>query len=108
MDFSVKPSAENDLVEYVSEKDHERILDKLTEIENRLNKGIPPRKAIEKRLSGNWSPMLQQRVGNYRLWFVEGKNTEKGSENTVYCIRILTKERQQKLMGVNINPDTYL
>jgi len=108
MDFSVKPSAEKDLVEYVSKSDRERVLDKLTEIEDRLKKGISPRKAIEKRLSGNWSPMLQQRVGNYRLWFVEGKNTDKGSKNAVYCIRILTKERQQKLMGVNVNPDTYL
>jgi hypothetical protein len=52
--------------------------------------------------------MLQQRVGDYRIWFVEGSKTEKGEEDVLYVVRVLDKDTQQKLMGVNINPDAYL
>lgn len=108
MELVVKPSAESDLEGIKEKEDVERILKKLSDIEDRLELGVKPETGIEKRLSGNWSPMLQQRVGNYRLWFVEGSKTEKGNEDKVYCIRILPKSQQQKLMGVDINPETYL
>ncbi|MFB6145850.1 MAG: type II toxin-antitoxin system RelE/ParE family toxin [Candidatus Nanohaloarchaea archaeon] len=108
MELVVKSSAESDLEEIGEKEDVERILKKLSDIEDRLELGVEPETAIEKRLSGNWSPMLQQRVGDYRLWFVEGSKTENGNNDKVYCIRILSKDDQQKLMGVNINPETYL
>ncbi|MFB6241391.1 MAG: hypothetical protein ABEJ36_01140 [Candidatus Nanosalina sp.] len=96
------------MADNVAEEDLERVLKKLDEIENRLAMGISPGKAIEKRLSGNWSPLLQQRAGKYRLWFVEGNKVERGEDDVVYCIRVLPKDIQQKLMGVDINPETYL
>ena len=107
-DLDVRPRAEEDLSELVSKSDRERVIKKLEEVEQRLEIGLEPETAVEKRLSKGWSPILQQRAGNYRLWFVKGSDTEKGDSKTVYCIRILPKEDQQKLMGVNINPDTYL
>jgi mRNA-degrading endonuclease RelE of RelBE toxin-antitoxin system len=108
MELVIKTSAESDLERIKEKEDVERVLKKLSDIEDRLELGVEPGTAIEKRLSGNWSPMLQQRVGDYRLWFVEGSKTENGSNDEVYCIRILSKDDQQKLMGVNINPETYL
>lgn len=108
MELVIKPSAEEDLDEVKEKEDVERILKKLSDIEDRLELGVEPKTAIEKRLSGNWSPILQQRVGDYRLWFVEGSKINMGVGNKVYCIRILPKEDQQKLMGVDINPETYL
>lgn len=44
----------------------------------------------------------------YRIWFVGGRDTEKGEEGKLYVCRVLEKEDQMKLRGVNINPDTYL
>lgn len=108
MDLEIKPSAEEDLEDIKEKEDVERIVNKITDIEDRLDMGVKPDTAIEKRLSGNWSPMLQQRAGDYRIWFVEGSRTRAGDNDTVYCIRILPKEDQQKLFGVDINPETYL
>ena len=108
MNVEVRPSAEKDLKGIKEKKTVERILNKLEEIEKMLEMGVGPATAVEKRLGGNWSPMIQQRAGNYRMWFVEGSKTEKGQKDVLYLVRILSKEEQQKLMGVNINPETFL
>lgn len=58
-------------------KDQERIKKKLDEIHRKVcNLGIDPNKVIEKRLTGKLYPLLQQRVGDYRLWFKEKKNKD--------------------------------
>jgi hypothetical protein len=36
--------------------------------------------------------MLQQRVGDYRIWFVEGSKTEKGEQDVLYVVRALDKD----------------
>lgn len=108
MELQIQPQAEEDLEENVEQEDMERVLNKIDEVETRLEQGLDPKTSVEKRLSKGWSPMLQQRAGDYRIWFVEGEKTSKGDENTVYCVRVLTKDKQMKLMGVEINPEIYL
>ena len=108
MELIIQPQAEEDLEENVEEEDLERVIKKIGEVEDRLKMGVDPETAVEKRLSNGWSPMLQQRAGDYRIWFVEGEKTSEGDDNTVYCVRVLSKDDQMKLMGLNINPEIYL
>lgn len=101
-------SAEQDLEEIKEKETVERILSKIEEIEKMIEMGIEPTTAVEKRLKNEWSPMLQQRAGDYRIWFVEGSKTERGEDHKLYLVRVLSKHDQEKLMGVNINPEAYL
>lgn len=101
-------SAEQDLEEIKEKETVERILNKIGEIEKMIEMGIDPTTAVEKRLKGEWSPILQQRVGDHRIWFVEGSKTERGKDHIFYLVRVLSKHDQEKLMGVDINPEAYL
>lgn len=109
MKLQVRPTAESDLDELRDTTAQRRIAKKIEDIRKKVeDQGIPPAKAFEKRLRGGWHPLLQQRAGDYRIWAVEGERTGKGDDDTLYVVRILDKETQQGLTGVDINPDTYL
>lgn len=109
MDLILTPQAQEDLDGIKDASDLERVAKKIDSIQAKVeDKGYSAEHATEKRLRKGWSPMLQSRAGNYRLWFVQGKDTEKGGEDDLYLCRVLEKEDQIKLRGVNINPDTYL
>jgi hypothetical protein len=108
MNVELGSQVDGDIEDFVAREDIERVLSKIDEIEEKLDLGVSFEKAVEKRLGKGWSPMLQQGVGDYRVWFVEGSKTEKGDEGVLYVVRILDKDTQQKLMGVEINPDAYL
>jgi mRNA-degrading endonuclease RelE of RelBE toxin-antitoxin system len=50
----------------------ERVVKKIDEIETRVTEyGMDPNKAVEKRLRSPYHRYLQQRVGDYRVWFVD-------------------------------------
>lgn len=107
MDVEIQPTAKNDMDEFPAQV-QDRVMKKILDIQDKTRQGIPPDKAVEKRLGGGWHPLLQQRVGDYRVWFVEGARTEKGDDDLLYVVRILDKETQQKMRGLDISPDTYL
>lgn len=68
------PETAEEKLESLEETDKERIKKKLDEIAQKISEfGIEPEKAIEKRLKGPLHPMLQQRVGDWRLWFKEDR-----------------------------------
>lgn len=48
-----------------------RIRNKVDEIVGKISEGIAPNEAVEKRLRSPFHRFLQQRVGDYRLWFVD-------------------------------------
>lgn len=76
----------------LDKSDRERIKKKLDEIENKISDlNMDPEKVIEKHLSGKLSSYLQQRVGDYRLWF----STDR--ENNVLILEaVLDKEEAKK------------
>lgn len=50
----------------------ERIVEKIDEIESKIQDlGLDPNVVVEKRLRGPYHRYLQQRVGDYRVWFVD-------------------------------------
>lgn len=50
----------------------ERIKKKIDEIQQRIQDlGMDPNRAVEKRLRSPFHRYLQQRVGDYRVWFVD-------------------------------------
>jgi mRNA-degrading endonuclease RelE of RelBE toxin-antitoxin system len=108
MDLIVTPKAGEDLDSLEKTGDVGRIAKKIDEIEGKIAQGFDPEKVVEKRTSGTWHPILQQTVGDYRIWFVEGEKTKKGDQDKVYLIRVLSKEKALKLQGVEVNPDIYL
>lgn len=56
-----------------------------------------PRQAFEKYLSGDMHPILQEKFGDYRAWFVEGENVESLEDGEIYCIRVLTAKEAHKI-----------
>lgn len=68
------PETIEEKLERLEETDKERIKKKLDEIAQKISDfGIEPGKVIEKRLKGPLHPLLQQRVGDWRLWFKEDR-----------------------------------
>lgn len=66
----------------------ERIEKKLREIKEKINTlDLSPDQVIEKRLKGNLSNYLQQRVGDLRLWF-----TYERKDDILYLEAVYTKE----------------
>jgi len=109
MDLIVTPQAEEDLDDIKDSGELRRVAEKIDSIREKVeDKGYTPEQATNKPLSKGWSPMLQSKPGDYRLWFVQGKDTETGEEGILYLCRILEKEDQMRLRGLDINPDTYL
>ena len=50
----------------------ERVTKKIDEIQQRIQDlGMDPNRAVEKRLRSPFHRYLQQRVGDYRVWFVD-------------------------------------
>lgn len=106
MELEIRPAAREDL-ESIRERD--RVRKKIDDIWKKVEEyGIPPEKAVEKRLSGGWHPLLQQRAGDHRIWFLEGERTDKGEDDVLYVVRILDKSTQKDMKGVDISPDTFL
>ncbi|MFB6088190.1 MAG: type II toxin-antitoxin system RelE/ParE family toxin [Candidatus Aenigmatarchaeota archaeon] len=71
------PESMEEKLENMEATDKERLKKKLNEIDQKISElGIEPGKVIEKRLKGPLHPLLQQRVGDWRLWFKEDR--EKG------------------------------
>jgi len=106
MKIKITAIAEEDLESLEKEK-RERVLSKLEEIEKKLTQGFAIEKVIEKRLKNNWDPILQHRVGQLRLWLIEGERVDRGSEK-IFLLRVLEKEQQLELRGVDVNPEAYL
>lgn len=109
MELVVASQAEEDLDGIRDSGDQRRIAKKIDSIADKIEDDIfTAEQATKKRLGKGWSPMLQSRAGDYRLWFVQGRDTEAGEEGNLYLCRVLEKEDQMKLRGLDINPDTYL
>lgn len=71
--YRIEPSklAEEQLLA-LQKADRERIAKKVDEMEKKIVElGVDPNKAVEKRLRSPWHRYLQQRVGDYRVWFVD-------------------------------------
>lgn len=75
MELKVPPSQKEKL-KNLEKSVRERIKKKLDEIDRKLSIGIEPEKVVEKRLRGPLHPRLQQRVGDWRLWFKEDKEND--------------------------------
>ncbi len=55
----------------------ERVVKKIDDIEQKIQElGIRPNVAIEKRLRSPYHRILQQRVGDYRIWFYDDPEEE--------------------------------
>lgn len=106
MEIEITSTAEEDLKKLESEQ-KERVISKLEEIEKKISQGFGIEKVVEKRLNGNWDPILQQRVGKLRCWLIEGEKVGRPEDKT-FLLRVLEKEEQLELRGVEINPEVYL
>lgn len=109
MDLVITSQAEEDLDGIQDSGDQRRVAKKIDSIGDKVEDDVyTAEQATKKRLGKGWSPMLQSRAGDYRLWFVQGRDAEKGEEGKLYLCRVLEKEDRMKLRGLNINPSTYL
>lgn len=97
MEVRIRPAAREDLEDIKENEDKERVAKKIDDIDNKISQGIPPELAVEKRLRGKWHPILQQRAGDYRIWFIEGEHTDNGKEDILYVVRIMDKNTQKGL-----------
>ncbi len=75
MELKVPPSQKEKL-KNLEKSVRERVKKKLDKIDRKLSIGIEPKKVVEKRLRGPLHPILQQRVGDWRLWFKEDKEND--------------------------------
>ncbi|MBN2014038.1 MAG: hypothetical protein JW778_02550 [Candidatus Altiarchaeota archaeon] len=76
----------------LSGTDRERIKKKLGDIEYKISElDIEPPKVIEKRLKGRLHPFLQQRIGSWRLWFLEDK-----AKNLLHLVALKSKKEAEK------------
>ncbi len=89
MELKVPPSQKEKL-KNLEKSVRERIKKKLDEIDRKLSIGIEPKKVVEKRLRGPLHPILQQRVGDWRLWFKEDK------ENDILWLEAIKQKEEAK------------
>ncbi len=97
MDIEVTESALTDL-ERVSGDVEETFWSKIRDVERNLDLGASPGQAFDKYLSGPMHPLLQMNLGrDYRAWFLEGTYVKYLGDDTVYCLKILSKPEAVKL-----------
>ncbi len=81
------PSTVEERLKALERKDRRRIERKLEDIARKVSDlGVDPGKAVEKRLRGPLHPLMQQRVGDWRLWF------EEDEENGVLWLRAVKRK----------------
>lgn len=69
--IEVSEQAEEQLMD-LDKSVRERIKKKIDDIESKIQDlGLDPNVAVEKRLRSPYHRFLQQRVGDYRVWFVD-------------------------------------
>lgn len=86
------PEPQEKRLKNLEKPDRERIKKKLDEIDHKISDlGVEPDKAVEKRMTGKLFPLLQQRVGRWRLWFKEDKE-----EDLLQLFAIKTKKQAEK------------
>jgi mRNA-degrading endonuclease RelE of RelBE toxin-antitoxin system len=73
----------------------ERVTKKIDEIQQRIQDlGMDPNRAVEKRLRSPFHRYLQQRVGDYRVWFVDIPEDE-----VLLVAYVWHKEEAQERLG---------